>query len=124
MAGRTLDGRVALVMGGASGIGRSTARRIADAGAAVLIADRDLDGAETVAKEFDDPRGAAARVDVTDEASVVGAPKRARAAFVAGIPLGRLAQPEDIADAAVFLSSDAARFLTGVVLPVDGGRSI
>jgi NAD(P)-dependent dehydrogenase (short-subunit alcohol dehydrogenase family) len=123
MAGRTLDGRVALVIGGASGIGRSTARRLANAGAAVLIADRDLDGAETVAKEFDD-RGAAARVDVTDEASVVGAPKRARAAFVAGIPLGRPAQPEDIADAAVFLSSDAARFLTGVVLPVDGGRSI
>jgi 3-oxoacyl-[acyl-carrier protein] reductase len=51
-------------------------------------------------------------------------PERARAAFIAGIPLGRLAQPEDIADAAVFLSSDAARFLTGVVLPVDGGRSI
>jgi NAD(P)-dependent dehydrogenase (short-subunit alcohol dehydrogenase family) len=123
MAGRTLDGRVALVIGGASGIGRGTARRLADAGAAVLIPDRDLDGAETVAKEFDD-RGAAARVDVTDEASVGGAPKRARAAFVAGIPLGRLAQPEDITDAAVFLSSDAARFLTGVVLPVDGGRSI
>ena len=51
MAGRTLDGRVALVIGGASGIGRSTARRLADVGAAVLIADRDLDGAETVAKE-------------------------------------------------------------------------
>jgi NAD(P)-dependent dehydrogenase (short-subunit alcohol dehydrogenase family) len=106
MAGRMLAGRVALVTGGASGIGRSTVRRLADAGAAVLIADRDLDGAEAVAKEFDD-RGAAARVDV-----------------IAGIPLGRLAQPEDIADAAVFLSSDAARFLTGVVLPVDGGRSI
>ncbi len=51
-------------------------------------------------------------------------PERARAAFIAGIPLGRLAQPEDIADAAVFLASDAARFLTGVVLPVDGGRAI
>ena len=51
-------------------------------------------------------------------------PEKARAAFIAGIPLGRLAEPGDIADAAVFLASDAARFLTGVVLPVDGGRSI
>ena len=51
-------------------------------------------------------------------------PEKARAAFIAGIPLGRLAEADDIADAAVFLASDAARFLTGVVLPVDGGRSI
>ncbi len=251
MTAHQLHGKVALVTGGASGIGRSTARRLADAGAAVLIADRDLDGAEAVAKALE--RGVAARVDVTDEATVAAAvaraesefgrldllscnaglagypapaleadpdefdrifavnvkgvwncvraavpalrragggaitvvgsvmgerarpgfgayaaskaavnhlakvlalelaadgirvnalapvatdtamlpqflgpddPERARAAFIAGIPLGRLAQPEDIADAAVFLSSDAARFITGVVLPVDGGRSI
>lgn len=51
-------------------------------------------------------------------------PERARAAFIAGIPLGRLAQPDDVAQSALFLVSDAARFLTGVVLPVDGGRSI
>ena len=51
-------------------------------------------------------------------------PEEARKAFIAGIPLGRLAQPEDIADATLFLASDLARFITGVVLPVDGGRSI
>ena len=51
-------------------------------------------------------------------------PEEARKAFIAGIPLGRLAQPEDVADAILFLASDAARFITGVVLPVDGGRSI
>jgi 3-oxoacyl-[acyl-carrier protein] reductase len=51
-------------------------------------------------------------------------PEASRAAFVAGIPLGRLASPYDIADGIVFLSSDAARFISGVVLPVDGGRSI
>lgn len=51
-------------------------------------------------------------------------PDAARAAFVAGIPLGRLAIPEDVADATLFLVSDAASFLTGVVLPVDGGRAI
>jgi NAD(P)-dependent dehydrogenase (short-subunit alcohol dehydrogenase family) len=36
-------------------------------------------------------------------------------------PLGRLAEVSDIADAAVFLCSDAARFITGIGLPVDGG---
>ncbi len=39
------------------------------------------------------------------------------------IPLGRLAQPDEIADAVVFLSSDRARFITGQVLGVDGGYS-
>ena len=38
------------------------------------------------------------------------------------IPLGRLSTPEDIASAAVYLASDEAAFVTGVMLPVDGGR--
>lgn len=37
------------------------------------------------------------------------------------IPVGRLAQPEDIANAALFLVSDEAHYITGVALPVDGG---
>jgi 3-oxoacyl-[acyl-carrier protein] reductase len=40
------------------------------------------------------------------------------------VPLGRLNQPEDIANAAVFLSSDEAAMITGSVLEVDGGRCI
>ncbi len=47
-----------------------------------------------------------------------------RAAFRASIPLGRLSTPQDIADAALYLCSDDARFITGVVLEVDGGRCI
>jgi len=39
-------------------------------------------------------------------------------------PLGFLGLPEDIANAALFLCSDAARYITGTVLPVDGGNSI
>lgn len=39
-------------------------------------------------------------------------------------PMGIMGQPADIGDAAYFLVSDAAKFITGVVLPVDGGNSI
>jgi NAD(P)-dependent dehydrogenase (short-subunit alcohol dehydrogenase family) len=39
-------------------------------------------------------------------------------------PLGPLGQVRDVADAAVFLASDESRFITGVVLPVDGGWSV
>lgn len=43
------------------------------------------------------------------------------AAILARTPLGRWGTPEDVASAAVFLASPAAAFVTGVVLPVDGG---
>lgn len=43
---------------------------------------------------------------------------------LARTPLGRLGRPEEVADAALFLVSEAASFITGVVLPVDGGNSI
>jgi 3-oxoacyl-[acyl-carrier protein] reductase len=47
-----------------------------------------------------------------------------RAKFIASIPLGRLSRPDDIAGAALYLASDDAAFITGVELPVDGGRTI
>ncbi len=47
-----------------------------------------------------------------------------RAAFRSTIPLGRLSRPDDIANAALFLASDEADLITGVVLEVDGGRCI
>jgi 3-oxoacyl-[acyl-carrier protein] reductase len=40
------------------------------------------------------------------------------------IPLKRLCEPTDIANAAVYLASDEASFITGIVLPVDGGRLV
>ncbi len=47
-----------------------------------------------------------------------------RAKIVAGIPLGRLSTPHDVASAALWLASDGAQFITGIELPVDGGRTI
>ncbi|WP_292899186.1 MULTISPECIES: SDR family oxidoreductase [unclassified Nitratireductor] len=47
-----------------------------------------------------------------------------RAQFRASIPLGRLSTPLDIANAALWLASDEAEFITGVALEVDGGRCI
>ena len=47
-----------------------------------------------------------------------------RAKIIAGIPLGRMSTPEDVAQAALYLASDASNFITGIELPVDGGRTI
>jgi 3-oxoacyl-[acyl-carrier protein] reductase len=47
-----------------------------------------------------------------------------RAKFIASIPLGRFSQPRDIPNAALFLASDEAQFITGACLEVDGGRCV
>lgn len=47
-----------------------------------------------------------------------------RARFLAGIPLGRMSKPSDIANAALFLADPASHFITGIAIEVDGGRCI
>jgi NAD(P)-dependent dehydrogenase (short-subunit alcohol dehydrogenase family) len=61
--------RVAVVIGGASGIGWATARALAREGCRVIVADRNADGARSRAAELGDPH-TAAHVEVTDEQSV------------------------------------------------------
>ncbi len=39
-------------------------------------------------------------------------------------PMGYMGKPDDIGEAALFLASDASKYITGVILPVDGGNSI
>jgi NAD(P)-dependent dehydrogenase (short-subunit alcohol dehydrogenase family) len=46
-----------------------------------------------------------------------------KAALQAGVPLGRIGRLEEIARAIVFLASDAASFVTGQIVAVDGGKS-
>jgi len=47
-----------------------------------------------------------------------------RKKFIGSIPLGRLSTPRDVANAALYLASDEAEFITGVALEVDGGRCV
>ncbi|MCB1489856.1 MAG: SDR family oxidoreductase [Bauldia sp.] len=63
-----LGGRVAFVTGAAGGIGRATVRRLADCGAAIVVADINGDGAREVAAEL--PRAIAATVDIRDQAAI------------------------------------------------------
>jgi 3alpha(or 20beta)-hydroxysteroid dehydrogenase len=66
-------------------------------------------------------------VKLADDLSGFGlfdSPAAAVDAVVAQTPAGRLGEPADMADAVVFLASDAARFITGIGLPVDGGMGM
>jgi 3-oxoacyl-[acyl-carrier protein] reductase len=47
-----------------------------------------------------------------------------RSEFQGQVPLGRVARPEEIAEAVGFLASPEAAYITGVVLPVDGGLAM
>ncbi len=75
-ARRELEGKVAMVIGAASGIGRATALRFAEEGAHVVLADVDVDAAEGAASEVNaraPERALAAAVDVANSASVAAA---------------------------------------------------
>lgn len=66
----SLAGKVAIVTGAASGIGKATARLLVQAGADVVVADRDSDGARSVAREFGD-QGFAVSFDLDDDTSIL-----------------------------------------------------
>jgi 3-oxoacyl-[acyl-carrier protein] reductase len=77
---RALADHIAIVTGAASGIGRAIATKLVDAGARVLIADRNLAGAEAVAEALGE-HAVAAAVDVSDEHAVAGMVEACRYAF-------------------------------------------
>jgi 2-keto-3-deoxy-L-fuconate dehydrogenase len=57
-------------------------------------------------------------------ATTAGSVEAAHAAFVARQPMGRLGSPEEIAALAVYLASDAAQFITGQAVVIDGGLTL
>src|SRR5207247_2365584 len=141
-----LAGRVAVVTGGGSGIGRAIARAFAAEGARVAVADLNRTGAERVAAEIQADGGAAIAVptDVADSAQVDALFARVvrewgtvdvlsnnagigelspmlRQMVLLRTPLGRSGVPEDIAAVALFLVSDEASFVTGQVVSPNGG---
>jgi 3-oxoacyl-[acyl-carrier protein] reductase len=58
---------------------------------------------------------------VIDTAMIRGIPEKSQQSLVEHTPLGRIGRPEDIANAYLWLASDAASFVTGAILSVDGG---
>ena len=58
---------------------------------------------------------------VTRTDMVANLPEAMIKPLVARIPIGRVGEPDEVADAFLFLASDMASYITGAVLPVDGG---
>jgi 3-oxoacyl-[acyl-carrier protein] reductase len=79
--------------------------------------------ARSIAREYG-PRGITANVVAPgpiDTDMLAALADEARAAMAAQVPVGRIGTPDEVAAAVTFLASDAAAFVTGAVLPVDGG---
>jgi NAD(P)-dependent dehydrogenase (short-subunit alcohol dehydrogenase family) len=138
----TFEGKVAIVTGSSRGIGRAIAARLVGDGAAVVLNGRSTDELELAAKELRAGGASIAAVaaDVVDldtgdrlvDAVAPGLTRTPTTAFLLddpslyarqlkAVPLGRIGEPEDIANAVAFLLSDQAAYITGVVLDVDGG---
>jgi NAD(P)-dependent dehydrogenase (short-subunit alcohol dehydrogenase family) len=134
--------RVALVTGSSRGLGSAIIHRLADDGFAVAVNGLHDDAqAAEVARAINAGTGDAEVffADVTDEKQAtqlvaavrdhlgsidVLVPAEIHAAYLASVPAGRIGTPQDVAYAVSFLASEAAGFITGQRILVDGGRSL
>jgi 3-oxoacyl-[acyl-carrier protein] reductase len=126
--------RVALVTGSSHGLGRVIARRLARDGLAVAV--NGLDAAAARGAQIGLTRSWArelAPLGITVNTVAprfvpverhAGVPDEVRSAYLASVPAGRMGTPEDVAHAVSFFASEAAGFITGQRLVVDGGRGL
>jgi len=112
---------VVLITGALTGIGRAAALAFAKEGSRIVVSGRH----EEVEQAGSGVRINAIAPGPTETAMLnrfTGSAER-KAGLVAGVPLQRVGEPDEIANAIVFLASDKSSFTTGQVLSVDGGKS-
>lgn len=136
-----LENKVAVATGGSRGIGLAAVKAFLQEGAAVVLCASRQETADHAVTELKaelpdavvegicpnlaDAAAVQAAMDavapgITETDMMKAVPKEIIEPLVAQIPLRRLGQPEDIANALVFLASEKASYITGVVLSVDG----
>jgi NAD(P)-dependent dehydrogenase (short-subunit alcohol dehydrogenase family) len=127
-----LQGKVAVITGGTTGIGLASANLFVKEGAYVFItgrrratkaAIRNFVRAWTLELKDRRIRSNVLSPGPTVTPLVDHQPPDAIARMVSSIPMGRMADPDEIAKAALFLASDDSSFVTGIELFVDGGRA-
>ncbi len=144
-------GKRALVTGAAGGIGKVISQMLRAEGARVAAADRNCDAVDAevrISGNLLDPAyadalprtaakalggldiiinnaGVITRGPVTETSDQDGFdPATAIAELGRTVPLGRVALPDDIADVVLFLASDAARYMCGSLVEVNGGKPV
>ena len=122
-AGRLL-GKSAVITGAAAGIGRATAELFAREGARLVLADINLSGLSALQDSGIRVNAVAPGTINTERVQRLpeepGGPEYLET-IKAAHQMGRLGEPREVAEAILFLASDKASFITGAILPVDGG---
>ena len=119
-----LKNKVAIITGGSRRIGFATANAFLREGAAVIVAASTQASANRAAASLRELHPAATvnavAPGIIETDMMKASPREVIEPLIARIPLKRLGQPEDIANAFIFLASDEAAYITGVIPSVDG----
>uniref|UniRef100_A0A6P4FFB9 Protein FixR-like n=1 Tax=Drosophila rhopaloa TaxID=1041015 RepID=A0A6P4FFB9_DRORH len=124
-AGLDFSGKVVLITGAASGIGAATAEMFSKLGACLTLVDREE---EDLAPQGVRVNAVNPGVIRTNLHKAGGMDEQSYADFLESSKqthaLGRIGEPTEVASVICFLASELASFVTGVTLPVDGGKQL